>query len=131
MAAPDWVTLIPSVPYKNLHEAMAIEQSHVPVIGTEVEDGPDLMRQQSNTILKKMPWRQLITYAQFATLDNFVLVTLAQGTKHFTMPVNWNYGSLQTCRVFLENGELSSQASGVHVAVSAMLKVYPPGFSLD
>lgn len=129
MAVPDWVTSIPSVPYRNLFANMQITAAHSNVMRDEMEDGPDIMTVRSQTVLQKMPWSQLITKAQYATLETFLMTTCKQGTSHFTMPINYKFGTLQTCRVFIENAEWTAQAEGLSIAVAMTLCVYPPGYA--
>lgn len=84
MAIPSWPA---DVPYRSDRDAFEISARHRPVIATEVEDGPTIMRVQSRTRIATVTCAIRMTGAQLATLETFLEDTLDQATGHFTMPV--------------------------------------------
>lgn len=123
MPLPDFPV---GLPYAPRASAFARTEHHRPVLRTEVEDGPDIMRVQSNTRLKKFSYQLLLTDAQYATWEAFAEVTLLQATQHFMMLVPVVGETFVSRRVYIE-GAVWSDTQPEHGLweVSFVLCVFP------
>lgn len=121
MALATWPTSVPH------HPAGGVVRSshHRPLVTTEVEDGPDLMRVQSQTKIKTLQYQLAMTNAQFVTFESFVEDTLDQGSQHFTMPIVDVDGTCEDRRVYIEGGQWSDSPLGPRRMVSFNLCVFP------
>lgn len=101
MPLPVWPTGLPSQPLK---EGFS-ENEHQPLVVTPVEDGPDIMRVQSNTSIIEMAYPLYFTHAQFATFKTFVVTTLSKASSHFTMTVFVAPSTFENRRVYIKGGQ--------------------------
>ncbi len=122
MPLPQWPA---GIPYEPDNDAISIDP-HQPAAVTQVEDGPDIMRVQSNTIIQKISYKlQPFTIQQMATWRTFIETTCVQGTAQFEMQV---FGVAATCvsrRVYLDGGKWMAQREGARWRVSFTLCVFP------
>ncbi|CAL8972903.1 hypothetical protein RHODGE_RHODGE_01036 [Rhodoplanes serenus] len=123
MALPTWPSTVPHVPER---EPFAVVEYHRKPVASEVEDGPTIMRVQSQTRLKKLSYAIRMTAAQLATLETFLEVTCAQSTQHFTMPVFVGGETAMTRRCYVDGAEWRSEALAPDLwRVSFTLCVFP------
>lgn len=112
-----------SVPYASLVSGFSIVQPFKEPRRTEFDEGPDLARPASTLRIATIQERIHMTEAQWSTLDNWVSITIDQGTAPFTKQV-YKPGTghvSKTCR--LREAPTASKVSPDTIAVSLVLDV--------
>ena len=122
MALPVWPSTVPHV---SAQPPNALDQPYTPPVVTEVEDGPELMRPQSQTVIERYAYAIKMTHAQFNTFKTFARDTLGQCTAHFSMMVNVLGGACVDRRVYIDGGNYRAEPRGPVVFVSFRLCVFP------
>jgi hypothetical protein len=122
MPLPVWPATVPHVSAQPPH---ALDQPYTPPVVTEVEDGPELMRPQSQTVIERYGYAIKMTHAQFATFKAFARDTIAQCTAHFTMMVNVLGTGCVERRAYIEGGNYRAEPRGAAVFVSFRLCAFP------
>ena len=85
MGVPNWPIL---VPHENEASGSAIGASFAPGIESETEAGTSLQRPVPGPRATVFSWRSVpLCEAEWAALDEFLRVTLVQGTRMFQMPI--------------------------------------------
>lgn len=85
MAVPVWPS---QVPYENVAEGASAGSSYVPPAMSETEGGPPIGRPRPGPRATEIGWRsQPLDQQQWEALEQFLRVTLYQGTRVFEMPV--------------------------------------------
>lgn len=121
MALPSWPE---ALHHRVLRDGWQVEPARLPV-ATEVEDGPDLMRDQARTRIMRMRTRIVLDDAQRAVFEAFVMGDLAGGTAHFLMPVPIAGPTYDERRVYIERGRWSIEPRGLRWALTMTLCVFP------
>jgi hypothetical protein len=122
MPIPSWPVGLPSTPQRSSFRRL---QHHRPLRKTEVEDGPDLLGVQSQTVIKRFQYSISFTSAQYETWRAFADTTLKQGSQQFTMPVLVSSLTVETRRVYLEDGHWADEPFRLGWLVSFVLCVFP------
>ena len=122
MALPVWPATVPHV---STQPPNALDQPYTPPVVTEVEDGPELMRPQGQTVIERYAYALKMTHAQFATFKAFARDTLGQCTAHFSMMVNVLGGACVDRRVYIDGGNYKAEPRGAAVFVTFRLCVFP------
>jgi hypothetical protein len=99
MPLAEWPTGLPSRPLKDGFSSA----HHAPLLASEMEDGPDIMRVQSRTLIEEFIYPLYFTHAQYAAFKAFAIEDLDQARDHFTMPVYIEAALSETRRVYLKN----------------------------
>lgn len=110
--------------YHPMNTAFLQKEPHRPALSMEPEDGPDIMRIQSATKLKKFDYAIQFTAAEKIVWDDFVENTLSEGTDQFLMPVPLVNGTYETRRVYLEKGVWQAKQVDILWVVTFTLCVY-------
>jgi len=98
---PDWPASLPYIP---VTDDFGVSEPYRPALRTEVEDGPELMRPQSLTVIQKQNIRLLFTAEQAETFRLFMRNTLFRGTRRFTMPTSFDGVTYTPRTCFIEGG---------------------------
>jgi len=122
MALPVWPATVPHV---STQPPNALDQPYTPPVVTEVEDGPELMRPQGQTIIERYGYALKMTHTQFNTFKTFANTTLGQCTAHFTMEVNVLGTGCVDRRVYIDGGNYRAEPRGPAVFVTFVLCVFP------
>jgi hypothetical protein len=85
MSVPVWPS---QVPYENEVSGSGADASFLPPIESETEGGPSLSRPRPGPRATNFAWRsQPLTGEEWEALDQFLRVSLVQGSLVFQMPV--------------------------------------------
>jgi hypothetical protein len=91
MTYPVW----PAVPYKPLLDSWSKPDMYQEPRVTDMEGGNKRMLTRPGDDVQRISFVIMMTKAQFATFETFVLTTLGRGTSRFTMDV-WNGSAMET-----------------------------------
>jgi hypothetical protein len=118
-----------TVPYLPLRDQLRRSNART-VKSTEMEDGPPVMRLQSQTRIKRMQYAIKMLDAERNYFETFVETTLNGGVDHFTMSVPLiQSDTFVTRRCYIENGDWSESYTGTHWVVSFTLCVFTAALS--
>lgn len=120
MALPAWPS---DLPYDWSADVFSRSPARPP-ISTPVEQGPNIMRVASQTILVRMPFSSRFNSDQHAIWEPFYYDTLRQGVLHFTMPVMLVGRTVVTRRVYIESGTMDDKPFGLQWLVSFQANVF-------
>lgn len=120
MTIPAWPSTVPDRPVQG---GLTPSDPYRPPLKTEVEDGPEILRVQSHTIISKFEYSIAMTAAQFAAWKTFVTTTLGQGTSRFTMTVGILGSGYATKTCYIDGGQWKASPLGSKTMVSFTLCV--------
>lgn len=122
MTLPAWPDGLRDTPNRGSFKRL---EHHRPVVVTDPEDGPSLMRVQSQTAIERYAVQYIFTAAAYDTFKTFAETTLSQATSHFTMQVPVGGSGFESRRVYIENGQWDDAPYGIQWIVTFTLGVFP------
>ena len=121
MALPDWPSGLPYTPEERSFRR-ALKRT---VIATDVEDGPPIMRRQSQTDIRQFSYELVLTRDEKETFEAFVETSLDGGTGHFIMPVPLTRGDEYVeRRCYLDGGRWEDTELHENILVTFTLCVF-------
>ena len=122
MSVASWPASIPSLPLVGSQTLAGLD---APGIETQFESGNVELRQTTRGRVRRISQKILLTSAQFALFQTFVMVTLARGTQRFTLSLDEFSGPRvqRQCQFVGGAGGISAARRGTAIEVSFQLRV--------
>ena len=123
MTFPSWPSTLPQAP---LAGGQSLDRLASGVIETEFEAGNVEQRAVTAARISLVSIKYLMTSAQYALFESFVVSTLNLGTSRFTVPFDDYSSSFKSVEAQIVQGAsgIKSERRGAYISVSFQLRIY-------